>query len=250
MRNTLATLLLAFAYAAATPAVAADVRVLSAGAVEPGLAAFAELVKRETGHVLAIQYNTAPRIAQRLAAGEVYDVLISPPAAIAQAAKDGKVDPATRAPVGRVGAGVVVRAGATAPDVASVDALRAAVLAADSLVYNTASTGLYLDKLFASMGIAEAIKAKTTRYPDGAAVMEHVRKGKGNELGFGAITEIRMVEPTGLRLAGPLPAAVQNYTSYEAVAMTGAADPAAARAVLALLGTPGGRAAFAAGGVE
>ena len=71
MRNALATLLLAFACAAATPATAAEIRVLSAGAVEPCLAAFAELVRRDTGHVLAIQYNTAPRIAQRLAAGEV-----------------------------------------------------------------------------------------------------------------------------------------------------------------------------------
>ena len=248
MLKTLACLLLSLVVVSA--AAAAEVRVLSAGAVEPGLAAFAQLVKRETGHELKVQYNTAPRIAQRLAAGEVYDILISPPAAIAQAAQDGKVDAATRTAVGRVGAGVVVRAGAPAPDVASVDALRAAVLAADSLVYNTASTGLYLDRLFASMGIADAIKGKTTRYPDGAAVMEHVRTGKGSELGFGAITEIRMVEPKGLRLVGPLPAAVQNYTSYDAVAMTGAADPAAARAVLALLGTPAGRAAFAAGGVE
>lgn len=248
MLKTLACLLLSLAVVSA--AAAAEVRVLSAGAVEPGLAAFAQLVKRETGHELKVQYNTAPRIAQRLAAGEVYDILISPPAAIAQAAQDGKVDAATRTAVGRVGAGVVVRAGAPAPDVASVDALRAAVLAADSLVYNTASTGLYLDRLFASMGIADAIKGKTTRYPDGAAVMEHVSRGKGSEIGFGAITEIRMVEPKGLRLVGPLPAAVQNYTSYDAVAMTGAADPAAARAVLALLGTPAGRAAFAAGGVE
>ena len=248
MLKTLACLLLSLAVVSA--AAAAEVRVLSAGAVEPGLAAFAQLVKRETGHELKVQYNTAPRIAQRLAAGEVYDILISPPAAIAQAAQDGTVDAATRTAVGRVGAGVVVRAGAPAPDVASVDALRAAVLAADSLVYNTASTGLYLDRLFASMGIADAIKGKTTRYPDGAAVMEHVSRGKGSEIGFGAITEIRMVEPKGLRLVGPLPAAVQNYTSYDAVAMTGAADPAAARAVLALLGTPAGRAAFAAGGVE
>ena len=248
MLKTLACLLLSLAVVSA--AAAAEVRVLSAGAVEPGLAAFAQLVKRETGHELKVQYNTAPRIAQRLAAGEVYDILISPPAAIAQAAQDGKVDASTRTPVGRVGAGVVVRAGAPAPDVASVDALRAAVLAADSLVYNTASTGLYLDRLFASMGIADAIKGKTTRYPDGAAVMEHVSRGKGSEIGFGAITEIRMVEPKGLRLVGPLPAAVQNYTSYDAVAMTGAADPAVARAVLALLGTPAGRAAFAAGGVE
>jgi molybdate transport system substrate-binding protein len=248
MKIVVASVLLAVAIAA--PASAAEIKVLSAGAVEPGLVAFAQLVKRETGDDLKIQFNTAPRIAQRLAAGEVYDVLISPPAAIAQAAKDGKVDAGTRVAVGRVGAGIIVRSGAPAPNVTTVDALKATLLAADSIVYNTASTGLYLDRLFEKMGILEQLKPKTTRYPDGAAVMEHVIKGKGNEIGFGAITEIRMYEPKGLRLVGPLPADVQNYTAYEAALMSAAKSPDAAREVLDRIALPAGRRAFASGGVE
>jgi len=228
---------------------AGEVTVLSAGAVEPGLRGFADLVRRQTGDELAIQFNTAPRIAQRLAAGERFDVLISPPAVIAKAAQDGKVDAAARTAVGKVGVGVVVRGDAPVPAIGSVEALKASLLAADSVVYNQASTGLYLEKLFAELGIADALKAKTTRYPDGAAVMEHVLRGRGNEIGFGAITEIRMVEPKGLRLVGPLPASVQNYTSYEAVLMTGSAS-LPAKAALAMMATPAGRAAFLAGGVE
>ena len=229
---------------------AAEIRVLSAGAVEPGLHAFAKLAKQETGHDLKIQFNTAPQIAKRLAAAEVYDILISPPAAITNAAKEGKVLAETRAPVGRVGAGIIVRTSAAAPDVSSVDALKQALLAADSVVYNTASTGLYLDKLFGKMGILDQLKPKSTRYPDGASVMEHVIKGKGNEIGFGAITEIKMYEPKGLKLIGPLPADVQNYTSYEAVVMNGAPATEAARAVLKLLASQAGKAAFVSGGVE
>jgi molybdate transport system substrate-binding protein len=248
MKSVIAPVLLAVALAA--PASAAEIKVLSAGAVEPGLVAFAQLVKRETGDDLKIQFNTAPRIAERLAAGEVYDILISPPAVIAQAAKDGKVDASTRVAVGRVGAGIIVRRGAPVPDVASVAAMKQALLAADSVVYNTASTGLYLDRLFEKLGILDRIKPRTTRYPDGAAVMEHVIKGKGSEIGFGAITEIRMYEPKGLQLVGPLPPDVQNYTSYDAVVMAGATAPAAAKAALALLASPAGRAAFAGGGVE
>lgn len=229
---------------------AAEVTVISGGAVEPGLEAFAQLVRRDLGHELKILYNTAPQIAKRLAAGEVFDILISPPATIEQTVKEGKIIPETRVKVGRVGAGIIVRAGAAVPEVATVDALKKALLDADSVVYNTASTGIYLDKLFAQMGIAEAIKAKTTRYPTGAAVMEHVIKGKGNEIGFGAMTEIRMYEPRGVRLVGPLPAAVQNYTSYEAVVMTAAKAAEAARAVLKHLATPAAKAAFTSRGVE
>jgi len=233
-----------------TAAMAAEIKVLSAGAVEPGLHAFAELAKRETGHELKIQFNTGPQIAKRLAAGEIYDILIAPPAVIAQAITENKVIPDTRVPVGRVGAGIVMRAGASMPDVASVDALKRALLSADSLVYNTASTGLYLDKLFEKLSIAEAIKAKTTRYPNGEGVMEHLIQGKGNEIGFGAITEIRMYASKGLKLVGPLPLEVQNYTRYEAAVMTGTAVSAAARTILLQLATPEARQAIAAAGVE
>jgi molybdate transport system substrate-binding protein len=232
------------------PVLAAEIKVLSAGAVEPGLHAFAQLAKRETGHDLKIQFNTAPQIAKRLAAGEVYDILISPPAAIDGAAKEGKVAADTRTPVGRVGAGIIVRTGAPVPNVATVDALKQALLAADSVVYNTASTGLYLDRLFEKMGILDQIKAKSVRYPDGASVMEHVIKGKGNEIGSGAITEIKLYTAKGLTFVGPLPAEVQNYTSYEAVLMNGATSADAAKAVLKLLATPAGKAAFVSAGVE
>ncbi len=240
----------AFALAASLPSAGAEITVLSAGAVEPGLAAFAKLVQQHTGHDLRIQYNTAPRIAQRLAAGEPFDLLIAPPPVVEQAEASGKALAASRAPIGRVGAGVVVRQDAKAPDVATVDALKQALLAADSVVYNTASTGIYLEKLFERLGLADALKAKTTRYPDGAAVIEHVIRGKGNEIGFGAITEIRQYEAKGARLVGPLPADVQNYTSYVGAVLSGAKDPAVARAVLALAGEPAGKAAFASGGVE
>jgi molybdate transport system substrate-binding protein len=229
---------------------AAEIKVISGGAVEPGLEAFAQLVRRDLGHELKILYNTAPQIAKRLSADEVYDILISPPATIEPAIREGRVVPETRVKVGRVGAGIIVRAGAPVPDVATVDALKKALLDADSVVYNTASTGIYLDKLFTTMAIAEDLKAKTIRYPTGAAVMEHVLKGKGKEIGFGAMTEIRMYEPKGIILVGPLPPAVQNYTNYEAVVMTSATAAEAARAVLRHLVTPAAKAAFTAGGVE
>jgi molybdate transport system substrate-binding protein len=232
------------------PASAAEVMILSAGAVESAMEAFAQLVKSKNGDEIKVQFNTTPQIAQRLAAGEEFDILIAPPDTITQAAKDGKVVADTRVTVGRVGAGVVVRSGAPAPDVSTADALKRSLLAADSVVYNSASSGTYLDKLFEKMGILDQIKAKTKRYPGGTEVMAHLSKGNGNEIGFGAITEIKAYEPRGVRLVGPLPAEVQNYTRYEAVVMTGARSPDAAKAVLRQIASPAGKAVFVAGGVE
>src|SRR4030095_4076787 len=128
---------------------------------------------------------------------------------------------------------------------ATVDQFQAALLAAEAVVYNTESTGLYLDKLFEKMGVLDQVKPKTTRHPDGASVMEHIIKGKGTEIGFGAITEARMYEPKGLKLVGPLPAEIQNYTSYEAAVMTGAKTAEPARAVLKALDSQAGQAAVA-----
>ena len=124
------------------------------------------------------------------------------------------------------------------------------MLKADTLVFNTASTGIYLEKLFEKLGIAEQIKAKTTRYPNGEAVMEHVIKGKGNEIGFGAITEIKLFEPKGLKLVGPLPADVQNYTNYSAVVLNTTTSPDLGKQFLAFLGTPEAKQAFVSAGVE
>ncbi len=245
--------LLAFAAAvlmAGAPALAAEIKVFSAGAIEPGLVRAIEAFKRTSGDTVRVEFNTAPQLASRLAAGDVADVLIAPPAALDRQAKDGKVVAEGHVMVGRVGAGVVTRKDLPSPDVATTAAFKQTVLGADSIVYNTASTGLYLEKLFERLGVADAVKAKTTRYPNGERVMEHLIHGKGNEIGFGAITEIKLFEPKGLKLVGPLPAEVQNYTTYAAALMTGAPSPQAAKAFLAFLGSADAKQAFAAAGIE
>ena len=230
---------------------AAEVKVLSAGAVEPGLHKAVDAFKKSSGHDVKIQFNTAPQIARRLQEGYVADILIAPPAALKQQAEAGKVAADGHVMIGKVGAGVTIRPDAPVPDIATTDALKAAVLAANSLVYNTASTGIYLEQMFGRLGVGEQIKAKTTRHANGDAVMEHVIKGKGREIGFGAITEIKMYEAKGsLKLVGPLPADVQNYTSYGAALMTNAPTPDAAKAFLAFLATPAAKQVFVSAGIE
>jgi molybdate transport system substrate-binding protein len=203
--------------ALALSAEAAEVKILSAGAVEPGLRAVAAAYQRDTGHTAAITFNTAPEIRKRIDTGETWDVVIAPPAAVDELAKPGRLN-GPRADLGRVGLGVAVRAGAPVPDISTSAALKHSILDADSLVFNRASTGIYLEGLLKRMGIADEVAAKSTRYPDGAAVMEHLLKGSGKDIGFGAMTEILLFKDKGLRLVGPLPSDVQNYTAYTAVA--------------------------------
>jgi len=225
-----------------------EIKVLSAGAIEPGLKSAAAAFERQTGHVTNITFHTAPELRKRMQASPAFDVVIAPPAVIDEFAGAGQLD-AARAAVGRVGMGVAVRDGAPMPDVSSAEALKRSVIEADSLVFNRASTGLYLEGLLKKMDVYSQVEGKTTRYPDGAAVMEHVIKGSGREVGFGAMTEILLYRGKGLKLVGPVPAEVQNYTSYTAAPLASGRQQTLARHFVAFLSGPVGKPLFVAAGV-
>jgi molybdate transport system substrate-binding protein len=231
-------LVLLAAVAIGSSAQAAELRVLSAGAIEPGLKAAVGAFEKQTGHAVQITFNTAPELRKRMDSNPAFDVVIAPPAVIGDFAAAGKLAE-TRANVGRVGMGVAVREGAPLPDISNADALKRAVLDAESLVFNRASTGLYLESLLKKMDVYAQVEGKTTRYADGASVMEHVIKGKGREVGFGAITEILLYQGKGLKLVGPVPAEVQNYTAYTAAPLAASPQAALAQQFVTFLSGPG-----------
>jgi molybdate transport system substrate-binding protein len=231
-------------------ALAGEINVLSAGAVEPGLMAAADLFRAKTGHEVKIRFATAPAIRQRMSGNETADIVLAPPAVLDDLARTGRIDGQVRVTVGRVGVGVAVRDGAPVPDISTAETLKAAVLGAESLVYNQASTGTYVEGLLKRLDVADQVTARTKRYPDGDAVMHHLIKGTGREVGFGAITEILLYKDKGLRLVGPLPHEVQNYTTYAAAVVPSAASPAEAKEFLQFLQGPEAKSAFGAKGIE
>jgi len=232
----------------ASAALAAEIVVLSAGAIEPGIKAAASAFEKQTGHSIKISFNTAPELRKRMEGNPAFDVVIAPPAVINDFAAAGKLS-AGRANVGRVGMGVAVRDGAAMPDIGSAEAVKKAVLAAESLVFNRASTGLYLEGLLKKMDVYNQIESKTTRYADGASVLEHVIKGTGREIGFGAMTEILLYTSKGLKLVGPLPAEIQNYTSYTAAPLATGQQQALAQQFVSFLSGPLGKPLFVAAGI-
>jgi molybdate transport system substrate-binding protein len=194
---------------------AVEINVLSGAAVEPGLVAATDIFRRRTGGRVRITYATTPEIRRLFGAGASPDVVIAPPAALDELAKLGKLDGPARVTVGRVGVGVVIRDGAPRPDISTTDALKRAVLEADSVVYNRASSGLYIEGLLQRLGLAEQIQAKVQRYT-GTDMIEPLLQGEGKEFGFMPVAQILNCHGRGLRLVGPLPADIQNYTTYAA----------------------------------
>jgi len=230
---------------AVSPAFALDINVLSGAAVEPGLLAAADVFRKRTGNNVKITFATTPEIRRLVGAGEPPDVVIAPHAALDELAKSGKVAGAERVSLGRVGIGVVIRDGAPKPDVSTIDALKRAVLDADSVIYNRASSGLYVEALLQRLGLAEQIQTTTKRYT-GTDMIEPLIKGQGKEIGFMPVVQILNWRGRGLQLVGPLPADIQNYTSY-------AAEPApkseGGLAFVRFLETAESKAIFAGAGV-
>jgi molybdate transport system substrate-binding protein len=240
---------------AVLPAQALELRVLSAGAVEPGIRRALAAFERASGHTTRIEFAAAPVLRTKVAGAPSADVVVLTQGIVDELAAQGTAL-GPRAPIGRVGVGIAVRPGADTPDIASTESLKAALAGADSVVFNRASSGLYVERMLQQIGMADVVNAKATREQDGAAVMKRLLAGTARrEFGFGATTEILLFRDQGLKLVGPLPTALQNYTAYVALAWPGAsaAEPARAEAVAALirhLQSPETRALFANAGIE
>src|SRR5262245_37881088 len=192
-----------------------EINVLSGAAVEPALIKTADIFRERTGNNVKITFATTPEIRRLVGAGATPDAVIAPPAALDELAKAGKIDGAAQVSLGKVGIGIVIRDGAPRPDVSTTDALKRAVLDADSVVYNRASSGLYVEGLLQRLGLAELIQAKTKRYI-GTDMIEPLIHGKGREIGFMPVVQILNYRGRGLQLVSPLPAEIQNYTNYAA----------------------------------
>jgi molybdate transport system substrate-binding protein len=222
------------------------IKVLSGAAVEPGLIPAVDIFRKRTGSNVVITFATTPEMRGLIAADATPDVTIAPPAALDEFARSGKVDGSASVALGRVGIGVVIRAGAPMPDVSTTAALKRAVLDADSVIYNRASSGLYVERLLQRLGLADQIQAKTTRF-NGTDMIEPLINGKGKEIGFMPVAQILHCRCRGLRLVAPLPADIQNYTSY--VAAPGPKSEGG-QTLVRFLATPEAKCAFVNAGIE
>ena len=229
---------------------AADVKILTTGAMKAVVLELLPQFEKETGHKAVVDNDTAGGVSRRMEAGEAFDVVINTPGGLSGLAEKGKVVRDSRANIARVGVGVVVKEGAPAPDVSSVDAFKRALLAAKSVAYidpaSGGSSGIYLAGLFEKLGIAGEIAPKA-KLKKGGYVADLIASGEA-ELGLHQISEILPVK--GVKLVGPLPAEIQNHTSYAAAVVTDAKQPDAARALIKLLTGPTADGVLKARGME
>jgi molybdate transport system substrate-binding protein len=234
----LALLLLAgLLLAGLSPASAAELTVLTAGAYKGTLLELVPAFEKRTGHTIAVRNDTAGGLARRVAAGEYFDVVIMPPERIAPFLGNRLVQSSAK-PLARAGIGVVVKQGAPRPDISTVDAWKKSLLAARSVGYvdpaSGGSSGIYLARLFDRLGIAAELAPKSVLVK-GGLVAEQVAGGAA-ELGMQQMSELMAVP--GTVLVGPLPVDVQHYTIYSGAIATASRNRAAADQLMLTLADP------------
>jgi len=248
--SRLMALALGLLLAAAAPARAEDIAVLTAGAFKPALLDLAKAFEARTHDTLVIANDTAGGVTARIVRGEEADLVILPPAALDALSGQGKIVADSVVKVAKSGIGVVVKQGAPPPDISTVEAFKKTMLAVPSFAYidpaSGGSSGVYLAKLFDQLGIGDDLKRKAVLVPGGLAA-SRVDDGEA-AMALQQISELRAV--TGVTYVGPLPKEIQNFTVYAAGIPTAAHRPAAARALLTFLQSEAAADVLTARGLE
>jgi molybdate transport system substrate-binding protein len=229
-----------------------SIKILSAGAVKRGVARIAADFERDGAARVATEFVPVPELRRRIAAGEAADVIVATPAAMDDFAQQGRIEAATRAFVGRSRMGVVVHADAAVPALDDTQDFVALLLSASAVVRNEASSGLYSAKLFDKLGLASQLASRIVVVKTGAAIMACVADHGPGAVGLAQISEVMVMIDKGCRvqLAGPLPAAIQNETSYEAAAVSAGGARTAARMLVQSLTSAAAKEVFAATGID
>ena len=217
-----------------------DIHVVSSGGFAAAYKALAPAFERATGDTLIHAWGpsmgaTVDAVPQRLARHEPIDVVIMVGYALDKLVAAGAIARADHEELAQSGIGVVVKAGAPHPDISTVAALKAALLAAPSVAYSDSASGVYIqNEMFKKLGIEAAMRGKARMIP-AEPVGEVVARGEA-ALGFQQISELKPI--TGIDLVGPLPQGVQYVTVFSAGVLNDAPHKAAGLKLIHFLGSP------------
>jgi molybdate transport system substrate-binding protein len=190
---------------------------------------------KATGLTPVVVADIAAVMKRRIEAGEPFDMAVLVNFQTDDLIKQGKLVVESRADIMSSGIGVAVKRGAPKPDISTVEAFKQTMLKAKSVTYlKEGASTIHLRKVFAVLGIADAVKAKAVETA-GEQVSEKVADGEV-ELGLIVIPNIMSVP--GAELVGPLPAAINSVVMFTAGISISSPNQEAARTLIKLLKSP------------
>ncbi len=225
---------------------------MSSGGFTAAYRALIPAFERRTDHKLHSAYGAsigdAPdAIPQRLARGEWADVLILAGSALDALIRQGRAVEGSRVDLAESRIGFAVRAGAPKPDMGSVEAVRRALLEANSIAYSASASGVYFSsEMVRRLGVADEVLPKSRRILS-ERVGSVVARGDA-ELGLQQLSELLPIP--GIEPLGPLPPELQRVTVFSAGIAAGSQQPDAARDLIRFLASPDAAEAVRATGLD
>jgi molybdate transport system substrate-binding protein len=213
---------------------AADLVIISNQGATPGVSELAAAFGRANGHKVSVIQEAGAELDKRLASGGQADLIASNPTPIVDLIKKGKVAADTVTPFVLAGLGLSVRAGVPKPDIGTVEAYKATLLAAKSIGYSHGCSGTNAAAGIEKLGLTEQLKAKTV-YSDGGPVVEFLAKG---DFDVGIQQTNIMVGAPGTEYVGALPGFLNVPCPSSVALMTGSKEPEAARAMIKFMVSP------------
>ncbi len=220
------------------------VKVLSTLAVMGAMRELTRLYEAETGAQVTADFAPTVALLERLRGGATADIAILTAQGIDDLTREGTIRSGSRTDIALSFVGIAVKAGAPKPDIGSVEALKATLLAARSVAYSRiGASGLYFAGLLQQLGIAETVNARAVVVPSGFTA-ERLGSGEA-DLAVQQISELLVVP--GIEVIGPLPPAVQTVATFSGGLLT--ANPEAA-VLLRFLGSRRAAPILRAAGLE
>ena len=223
---------------------AAEITVMSTGAVKVPFTDASAQWSKDTGHKVSATFDPAGPLRQKIASGQRGDIVIIPIESFAALEKDGIIVPGSRRDLGAVSMGAAVKDGAPLPDISTVEALKATLRSAKSVTYmdpERGSSGKYFDTVvLPKLGLRDEVRAKA-KLGEGGSTAEKVASGEA-QIAFQNVTELMNVK--GAKVVGLIPAELQSPIVYAGAVMNAAKNPGQAQQLLDYLASPAGRRVF------
>ena len=227
------TLLIVCAAAGSAQDRKADLVMLTNQGATPGVKALAVAFALASGHRVSVIQVEGDALAQRINSGAA-DLVTGNPETIEPFVKNGKVVASTVTPFVLAGLGLSVRAGAPKPDIRTVDAYKAALLAAKSIGYSRGCSGTHIAEGIAQLGLTEQLKART-KFTSGGPVTDYLARG---DFEIGIQQTNIMVGVPGTDYVGPLPGFLNTPCPSSVALLSSSRQPDAARAMIAFMISP------------
>lgn len=214
-----------------------EIVVFAAGAMQkPVEELIALLAKLSPDHKVVATFDTVGALRDKILAGDSPDLVLLSEAALKQLADKDRLARKQISPIGRTGVGLCAPLTAPPIDISTPEALKAALLAAPSIVHadpaRGATAGTHFRKVLTEMGILEQVASRVTVVPFGGAIPGRVAKG---EFAIGVSQSSEIVPVKEVRFLGHLPPPYALWTTYGLASVKGLRLPDSGPAELALL---------------